>query len=106
MKRLLPAVITTALWVAATAPALAQPNAARGALLYENHCGACHTTQMHWRNNRAATDWASLRALVKRWQGEAQLNWPDADIDEVARHLNQRFYRFQEPSSRISRAPG
>lgn len=105
MKPLLPAVLVAMLWLAA-APAAAQPNASRGALLYDNHCGACHTTQMHWRNNRAATDWASLRALVKRWQGEAQLNWPDADIDEVARHLNQRFYRFSEPASRLSRAAG
>lgn len=103
----LPSGALVAIVLSTAAPAVfAQPGLSRGALLYENHCGACHTTQMHWRNNRAATDWASLRALVKRWQGEAQLNWPDADIDEVARHLNQRFYRFQEPTTRISRAPG
>lgn len=103
MKRTLPLAVSLALLVAASASA--QQPGARGALLYENHCGACHTTQMHWRNNRAATDWASLRALVRRWQGVAQLNWSDEDIDEVARHLNGRFYRFEEPATRISRAP-
>ncbi len=79
------------------ASALAQqPPATRGELLYDNHCGACHGQQMHWREKRAVTDWDSLRAMVRRWQGVAQLNWSDEEIDDVARHLNQRYYRFDE----------
>jgi len=92
--------------LAAAPLVLAQPDARRGALLYENHCIACHTTQMHWRDQRMATDWASLRAQVRRWQGAAQLNWADEEIDDVARYLNARFYRFEEPATKISRAPG
>jgi mono/diheme cytochrome c family protein len=102
MKRL-------ALLVAGTASCAAlaqQPAPSRGELLYENHCGACHTTQMHWRQQRAATDWASLRVLVRRWQGTAQLNWSDDEIDDVARFLNTRFYRYEEPPRRLSRAGG
>jgi hypothetical protein len=78
--------------------AQAQGNAApsRGELLYATHCNACHTTQMHWRERRAATDWATLKAQVRRWQGELKLNWPEADVTEVARHLNRRFYRYAE----------
>jgi mono/diheme cytochrome c family protein len=96
--------VAVALLVAAAqAPVHAQAPGARGALLYENHCGACHTTQMHWRDKRVATDWASLRILVRRWQATAQLNWSDEEIDEVARYLNGRFYRFDEPATRISR---
>jgi mono/diheme cytochrome c family protein len=66
----------------------------RGELLYGNHCGECHSEKKHWRSQRAATDWASLSALVRRWQGELQLGWSDADIDEVTRYLNERFYRY------------
>ena len=80
--------------------AAARADATRGALLYDNHCIACHSTQMHWRDQRQAKDWTSLRALVRRWQGAAQLNWSDEELDDVSRHLNERFYRFEEPAGR------
>lgn len=73
----------------------------RGALLYANHCSACHGIQMHWRDARAATDWAGLKAQVHRWQATSQLNWSEADVDEVARYLNQRFYRYAMPTARL-----
>jgi mono/diheme cytochrome c family protein len=103
MKRLRIAALLAA--VCATG-ALAQQPGQRGALLYENHCGACHATQMHWRDKRVASDWASLRTQVKRWQDTALLSWSDEEIDEVARYLNKRFYRFDEPATRVSRAGG
>lgn len=68
----------------------------RGQLLYGNHCIACHNTQMHWRDQKLATDWASLKVQVRRWQGAAQLNWSEDDIDDVARFLNESFYRFPQ----------
>ena len=75
----------------------------RGQLLYETHCIACHTTQMHWRDQKAAKDWPGLRRMVRRWQGELQLRWTDGDIDEVARHLNRRYYRYPEPGPAMTR---
>lgn len=75
----------------------------RGQLLYETHCIACHTTQMHWRDRKSAKDWPGLRRVVRRWQGELQLRWTDADIDEVARYLNQRYYRYPEPGPAMTR---
>lgn len=98
MKR--PSLVLAVLLLAPAAPAFAQPDAGRGALLYDNHCIACHSTQMHWRDQRLAKDWAGLRALVRRWQGAAQLNWSEEEVDDVARHLNERIYRFPEPASR------
>lgn len=102
--RLAPALLAAAL--AVVAPALAQGTPAapaadptRGALLYDTHCIACHTTQLHWRDKRVATDWASLRQQVQRWQGAAGLAWNGDDIDAVALHLNQRFYRFRRPTA-------
>jgi mono/diheme cytochrome c family protein len=89
------------LFVIVVASALAQPApASRGALLYDTHCVVCHNTQLHWRDNRAATDWASLKSEVRRWQGQAQLRWSEDDIDEVVRHLNDRIYRFEQPLPR------
>ena len=85
--------------------AAAQAPESRGQLLYGNHCIACHTTQMHWRDQKLVTDWASLKALVRRWQGVAQLGWNDDDIVEVARHLNERIYRFPQTSDPVTSMP-
>lgn len=85
------------------AQAQVQPTpATRGALLYENHCGACHSAQMHWREKRSAHDWNSLRRLVRHWQAEARLKWSEDDIDDVARHLNDTIYRFA-PQANVAR---
>lgn len=73
----------------------------RGQLLYSTHCVECHTTQMHWREQRLARDWGSLKEQVRRFQGIARLGWSEDDIDAVARHLNDTIYRF--PHSQASR---
>ena len=83
-------------------PALAQPSdsPSRGQLLYEAHCVQCHTTQVHWRQARAARDWPGLRAQVQRWQSQIGEQWPQEDVDAVARHLNATIYHYPEDSER------
>jgi hypothetical protein len=73
-----------------------------GALLYSTHCVACHTSQIHWRDNKLAKDWVSLQAQVRRWQSNSGLGWSDDDIVEVTRYLNQKYYRFPESGNEIS----
>ena len=84
----------------AAPPTLAQtpatPTPSRGELLYRTHCIACHTTEVHWREKRLATDWASLTAQVRRWQANVGLRWPDRTIEEVVRYLNATIYRFPD----------
>lgn len=79
--------------------ARAQPveNPSRGQLLYATHCIACHNTQVHWRANKRATDWASLQAWVRHWQAVQALGWSQTDIDDVARYLNILYYRYPTP---------
>lgn len=78
------------------ADAGAQPmrDATRGELLYSTHCIACHSAEVHWRDKKLATDWISLRAEVRRWQGFSGLGWSDDDVAEVARYLNALHYRY------------
>lgn len=83
----------------------AAPPASRGELLYTTHCIACHSTQMHWRDQRRATDLDSLREQVRLWQGRAMLSWNEDDIAEVTRYLNERIYRFERTSVRASLDP-
>ncbi|RZJ07351.1 MAG: cytochrome C [Haliea sp.] len=80
------------------------PAPSRGQLLYTTHCIACHTTQMHWRDGRRAVDWETLKGQVRRWQAITGLQWADADINEVARHLNDTIYRFPQTGDRVSAA--
>lgn len=77
--------------------AASQPS---GELLYANHCIACHTTQVHWRDKRLATTWRALRQQVARWQDAIALNWSEEEITEVTRYLDERYYRFP-PSSAV-----
>lgn len=84
------------------AAAQAVPNETRGELLYGTHCVACHTKQMHWRNDRQAFDWESLKFQVRRWQGNAGLAWNDADIAEVSRYLNDSIYHYPQLNDRVS----
>jgi mono/diheme cytochrome c family protein len=74
--------------------------ASRGQLLYETHCTACHSTQMHWRDQRRVDDWASLLAQVGQWQARERLNWTREDIAAVARHLDRTIYRLGDTPAR------
>jgi mono/diheme cytochrome c family protein len=92
---------STLLALAVLAPAHAQTEApGRGALLYNTHCIECHSTQMHWREQRLARDWPSLKAQVRRFQGVAGLAWDDEDIAAVARHHNDTIYRVADTQAR------
>lgn len=74
-----------------------ETDALRGELLYSTHCIGCHNAQLHWRDKKAATNWASLKAEVERWQKTSGLGWREADVTDVARYLNALYYRFPEP---------
>jgi mono/diheme cytochrome c family protein len=84
--------------VASLAAAQPAPAPSRGELLYATHCIACHTTQVHWRQKKLATDWASLNAQVRRWAANTGLGWSDEEVVDVARYLNTTQYRFATPS--------
>ena len=70
------------------------PNEARGGLLYSTHCSACHTSAIHWREQKLATDWKSLKAQVNRWQRYTKLRWSEEDIVDVTSYLNTYYYNF------------
>ena len=104
MTKLLTRILLPAALSLASAAAFSQSAAGRGQLLYTTHCIECHTTQMHWREQRAAQDWDSLKAQVRRWQGNAGLGWNEDDVVEVARHLNETIYHHPQTSDRVSLA--
>jgi len=70
---------------------------ARGGELYRTNCGACHTAQVHWRDQRLVKSWDDLRHQVARWQRTAGQNWSREEIDDVAAYLNTVFYSLPCP---------
>jgi len=81
------------------------PSNSRGELLYTTHCVSCHTTQVHWRDKKLATDWPSLRQQVQRWASNIGMNWTDDDIAAVTRYLNTHYYRFPAPDTTAAVQP-
>lgn len=75
---------------------------ARGAMLYSTYCGECHTTEVHWRDKRLATDWASLLYQVRRWEQNIGLDLNGDDTEAIANYLNGLYYRFQVPGAKKS----
>ncbi|HJV53862.1 MAG TPA: cytochrome C [Noviherbaspirillum sp.] len=82
------------------------PAPSRGELLYNTHCIACHTTHVHWRDQRLASDWPSLTHQVQRWQSNTHLGWNEQDVVAVATYLNTLYYHFPQPSDRVGLRSG
>lgn len=74
--------------------AFARTGESRGELLYATHCNACHSSEIHWREKKLATDWDSLKVQVRRWQANIGLNWSEEEVTEVAHYLNKLHYAF------------
>lgn len=81
------------------------PSPTTGQLLYTTHCVGCHSTQIHWRDARMAQSWDGLKVQVRRWQGNAGLQWSDTDIVDVALYLNDTIYHFPQTTDRFSHKP-
>ena len=69
----------------------------RAAMLYENHCAECHTTEVHFRAQRKARSLGDISTWVRRWQRELKLEWDAHDVAEVTEHLNTQYYGFKRP---------
>ncbi len=94
-------VTIVALLLATAALAVAAParsaDALRGRALYDARCSDCHDTSVHGRDKRAAANFEELRGWVAQWAANLGLKWTDAEVTDVAVHLNARYYRFACP---------
>lgn len=70
----------------------------RGRLLYENHCMVCHESVVHVREDRKAASREDLRAWIRRWEQQLELEWEGSDIEDVTEYLNDRYYGFKSES--------
>jgi len=66
----------------------------RGQLLYQNHCGKCHTAAIHQRENSKVKNLVDLSTWVIRWQYHLKLNWEMEDVRHVMAYLNEEYYHI------------
>jgi mono/diheme cytochrome c family protein len=100
MKRALPAgafrtaLITSALGAALAHPAAFAADPGRGRALYEARCGGCHGESVHNDASRKARSLDEVRARVAHFASQLKTGWTLPDVDDVAVHLNEIFYKF------------
>jgi len=63
--------------------------------LYDQHCVACHGTEVYTRDERKVTSLPALERQVQRCETALGLRWFDEDISEMTGLLNDRFYHFK-----------
>lgn len=68
----------------------------RGQGLYENHCQECHDNKVHARTNSKPKSLKDLRAWIITMSVYSDLEWGNAEIDDLTRYLNQQIYQFPE----------
>lgn len=94
LNRLLPLILCLFWSMSATAQDQMNRSVSRGELLYSRYCSACHSSEIHWRAQKLASDWGSLKAQINRWQANIGMAWGNEEITDVANYLNAAYYRF------------
>ena len=64
-------------------PATGQNDPARGRLLYDTYCGACHYERVHQRMRTKIGDLGDLRDEVGRWSRETKRAWTLDELEDV-----------------------
>lgn len=91
MKRALPLVLLVPFIAGAQAPE-------RGRLLYQTHCGACHSERTHDERLRPAVkDLAELRDMVAHWAPHSKRTYTLDELEDIVQYLNEAHYRFGMP---------
>lgn len=72
---------------------------ARGRALYEARCGGCHNESVHNDNSRKARNFEEARRRVAGFGAQLNAGWNDAQTDDVAVYLNDRYYKFPCPAA-------
>ncbi|CAK0769704.1 Green heme protein [Gammaproteobacteria bacterium] len=75
-------------------PAQAEPMVKPQDLMDKN-CVRCHGSEVYTRADRRVKTLEGLHQQVRRCTQMVGTAWFDEEIDAVAKHLNQLYYRFQ-----------
>lgn len=74
--------------------AMADVDLNKGQALTDENCVRCHGNEVYTRDDRRVTSLPGLHKQVQRCEQMLGLTWFEDDINNVAGHLNQQFYKF------------
>jgi cytochrome c553 len=66
-----------------------------GKALVDKNCYSCHGNEVYTRADRKMKSLSGLKKQVQRCELALGLSWFDDQIDDVAGHLNDNFYKFK-----------
>jgi|SRR5688572_16490886 mono/diheme cytochrome c family protein len=69
----------------------------RGRLLYETHCGNCHTERLHTRENSIIRSYGALRAEVGKRAAMTNRAFTPGELEEIIEFLDRSHYRLDLP---------
>ena len=72
-------------------------NIDRGRLLYDTHCGSCHTERLHTREKSAIRSYADLRAEVGRRAALTNRRFSPEELEDIIEFLDRSHYRLDVP---------
>jgi mono/diheme cytochrome c family protein len=79
------------------ASAAGAQDAARGRVLYETYCGACHYERVHDRLRPAVKELSELRDMVALWAPQTKRTYTLDELESIVQYLNESHYRFGLP---------
>jgi len=69
----------------------------RGRLLYDTHCGSCHTERLHDREKSVIRSYADLRAEVGRRAAMTNRRFTPDELEDIIEFLDRSHYRLDVP---------
>jgi mono/diheme cytochrome c family protein len=69
----------------------------RGRLLYDTHCGSCHTERLHDREKSVIRSYADLRSEVGRRAAMTNRRFTPDELEDIIEFLDRSHYRLDVP---------
>lgn len=79
----------------ATAEAALPGDVAEGQRLHQANCTGCHDTSVYTRSKRIVGSLDALKHQVEGCGHAAKKDFSAAQVQDLVKYLNERYYRFQ-----------
>lgn len=83
------------MFLAVSAHAAVPGDGAEGKRLHDGNCTGCHDTSVYTRKDHKVRSLDGLKQQVENCTHMAQKEFSPAEMQNVVKYLNDRFYRFQ-----------
>jgi len=87
--------VTLTLLCSSTQAALLPGDAAKGKVLHDKQCTACHDSKMYTRADRRVKTVEGLMGQVNGCVRQTGAKLDSKQIDDVVKYLDESFYKFK-----------